>query len=178
MANFNQRRIDQILARGREAASTTARGRACEDLGGYIFGKFAGVKQVGRNVLDAFGAAETDLVFTNDSRLSGLYFLEPVVIVECKNYSMSNVSAQEVTYFAARLQQKGARSGVMLTTTTISGGQGVAGVHAIEAALVQGVSILVVDAEVISSLTTTQDLTSTLMGQMVALRMRGTPALS
>lgn len=174
MARYSAERVSRSLRAGERAASTTERGRACEDLGLYLFEKFPGVTLVARDELDAFHAVETDLVFTNDIARSGLYFLEPVLIVECKNYATSSVSSQDVTYFAARLSAKGARSGVLLTTTRVSGAQGTAGVHALETALVQGVTILVIDRGHLESVDTTEQLLATLMNQFVNYRVRGT----
>lgn len=174
VARYSQSRVSGFLRAGERAASTTAQGRACEDLGEYLFGKFSGVDLVARDQMDAFGAMETDLVFTNNSVRSGLYFLEPVLIVECKNYSRTKVSAEDVTYFAARLASKGARSGVMLTTTTISGSQGRAGIRAIEVALAQGTTVLLVDREHLGALETTESLLATLMNQVIHFRTHGT----
>lgn len=174
MANFSPSRVGGFIAKGAAAASNTARGRSCEDLGQYIFERFTGVELVSRNELDAFGAAETDLAFRNEVHRSGLHFLEPVLIVECKNYSIANVSSHEVAYFATRLRQKGARSGVILTTTAISGHQGYAGVHQLEASLIEGITILVIDADILGRLTSTQDLTATLFAQLVGFRTSGT----
>lgn len=178
MPAYSQRKISSFITRGALAGTTTARGRACEDLGEYIFTKFRGVELVFRDQLDAFGGAETDLVFRNVVHESGLYFLEPVLIVECKNYSLASVSSQDVEYFASRLAHKGARSGIILTTTRISGGTGRAGVHALEVALVGGITILVIDADAITSLTSTESLTVSLFNQLVAFRTLGTLQLT
>lgn len=173
VATYSTNKVRRFLSSGVSAASTTARGRSCEDLGVYIFEKFAGVELVASNALDGFGAAETDLVFTNDSNRSGLYFLEPVLIVECKNYSTFNVSSADVTYFATRLRQKGARSGIILTTTSLSGSDGFAGHHAIEAALIDGVTILIINRALIDALTDTSSLLGELNRQIIQLRVSG-----
>jgi hypothetical protein len=174
MANFSRRVIDGYLARGANASTTTAQGRSCEDLGEYIFSKFPGVELVHRNVLDAFGATETDLVFTNDRTRSGLHFLDPVLIVECKNYATSNVSSADIAYFATRLRQKGAQTGVLVTTTSVSGGTGHAGGWALESALIDGVTVLVVDGNQLSNLSTTSALAVKLLAQLVGYRSLGT----
>lgn len=174
LARYSSNRVASYLRAGRRALTTTAQGRACEDLGEYLFGKFSGVELVARDQLDAFGAMETDLVFTNNSARSGLYFLEPVLIIECKNYASNKVSSAEVAYFASRLASKGARSGVILTTTTVSGAQGSAGIHALEVALSQGITILLIDREHLSALDSTESLLATLMNQMIHFRTYGT----
>ncbi|MFB7844058.1 restriction endonuclease [Microbacterium sp. NPDC056052] len=174
VARYSANRVSDFLHAGRRAPSTTAQGRACEDLGEYLFGKFTGVDLVARDQLDAFGAMETDLIFTNNAVRSGLYFLEPVLIVECKNYANAKVSSEDVAYFASRLKSKGARSGVILTTTTVSGAQGHAGIHAMEVALAQGTTILLIDGTHLVGLDSTESLLATLMNQMVHFRTHGT----
>lgn len=174
MARYSASRVSAYLRSGGRASSTTAQGRACEDLGEYLFGKFSGVDLVARDQLDAFGAMETDLVFTNNAARSGLYFLEPVLIVECKNYSSSKVSSEDVAYFASRLSSKGARSGVILTTTTVSGAQGSAGIRAMEVALAQGTTVLLIDGTHLNGLDSTESLLATLMNQVVHFRTHGT----
>lgn len=174
VARISQAKVQGFLSQGAIATSTTGTGRACEDLGEYIFAKFPGVTCVARNALDIFGSAETDLVFTNDATKSGLYFLEPVLIIECKNYATSNVSSADISYFATRLRDKGARSGIILTTTSISGTTARAGIHAVETALVNGVTILVINAEHLSTLSDTQSLLTVLNEQLVELRVSGT----
>ena len=174
MARYSASRVSGFLQSGSQATSTTAQGRACEDLGEYLFGKFSGIDLVARDQLDAFGAMETDLVFTNNAVRSGLYFLEPVLIVECKNYAKTKVSSEDVAYFASRLASKGARSGVILTTTTVSGEQGHAGIRAMEVALAQGTTVLLIDGEHLNALDTTESLLATLMNQIVHFRTHGT----
>lgn len=174
MASYSRRVIDGLLARGMKASSTTAQGRSCEDLGKYVFSKFPGVELVHQNVLDAFGATETDLVFTNDRTRSGLHFLDPVLIVECKNYATSSVSSADVAYFSTRLRQKGAQIGILVTTTRVSGGTGHAGGWALESALIDGVTVLVIDRRHLDDLTTTNALAVMLLSQLVGYRSLGT----
>jgi hypothetical protein len=162
VAAISTSRVQRFLTAGDAAESTTEKGRALEDAVAYVFGRVPGVALYDRNRIDVFGCAEVDLFFTNDALRSRLGFLDWGLIVECKNLARP-VGSADVDYFRTRLQDKGARSGILVAAGGLSGDSGTHAHHAIENGLSHGVHILVITRKDLESLPTTDELVALLL---------------
>jgi hypothetical protein len=60
---IDRQRVAQLLADGDRATTTTARGRALEELVVYLFELVPGLSVTARNALNAFQAEEIDVAF-------------------------------------------------------------------------------------------------------------------
>lgn len=63
MTAIDQQHVAKVLAEGDSATTTTARGRALEDLIVYLFELIPGIAVTARNALNAFQAEEIDVAF-------------------------------------------------------------------------------------------------------------------
>jgi hypothetical protein len=84
---IDHQRIAKFLADGDCATTTTARGRALEELVAYLFELVPGVSVTARNTLNAFQAEEIDVAFWNEGEPGGLRMFDHILLVECKNWS-------------------------------------------------------------------------------------------
>ncbi|MBI3640018.1 MAG: hypothetical protein HY223_06860 [Thaumarchaeota archaeon] len=87
MVRVDNAKIRRFFACFDLKSSTTEKGRQLEDAFCYIFEKIPGVSLEGRNVRNRSKIHEIDLIFWNDQARNGLYFLPPVIAVECKNWA-------------------------------------------------------------------------------------------
>jgi hypothetical protein len=120
MPNFDQQQIQDMLLAVDTAPNTDAKGAALELLVRYLFETFEGVNCEGQNILEGPRAQELDLALWNDIRISELYFLEALVIVECKA-SDNPVSSADVGWFVRKLQDQGAHTGILVALNGITG---------------------------------------------------------
>ena len=102
------------------ARNADAKGDALEELSKYLFENVTGVECSGKNILDAPRAHELDLAFWNDQRVSPIYFLDAVLVVECKATG-SPVGSNGVGWFVLKLQDLGARHGILVALNGITG---------------------------------------------------------
>lgn len=102
------------------AATNHAKGRALEDLIAWLCQQIPGVVITARNELSAAGDQEIDVAFWNDQHPDGLRLFDPLILVECKNWS-SAVSAHEVSWFFHKLRERGRPFGILIATCGITG---------------------------------------------------------
>lgn len=156
------------------AATADAAGDRLEDLISYVFEKFPGITLHERNILDAPRAHEIDLAFWHLQAKSPVGFLDPIVIVECKNTG-TPVGSRDVGWFVRKLQDHGANVGIFVALAGITGAQaGNANAHSeVLAALVRDrIKILLLDRDDLARLTTTDDLADLLKEKYLALSLR------
>ena len=120
MARISQQRIQQFLSIGDNAQTTAKKGRALEDLICYIFEKIPGITVTKRNTLNQFHSEEIDIAFWNKPNENGLYFLQNIILVECKNWSKPLGSA-EVGWFDAKLRRRAQPFGILVAANGITG---------------------------------------------------------
>jgi len=100
--------------------SAVRRGRVLEDLAVAVFGLIPGVRLYRRNHFSAGRSAEFDVSFVNTRSENGLYLLEALFLVECKN-TRRKTAAREIRNFATKIRQAGLINGVLVTARGVSG---------------------------------------------------------
>ena len=171
MAVYSNARLGDMLAAIDNAATSDAKGAALEELSKYLFEKIPGVKCVAQNVLDEPRAHELDLAFWNDQRRSVLHFLEAVLIVECKA-TEDPVGSADVGWFVRKLQDRGARDGILVALNGVTGdGNTSAHSEILSAQLRDGIRILLLTRAEIIALASTDDLSDQLSRKLLRLTL-------
>lgn len=156
------------------APNADAAGDRLESLVAYLIEKVPGLELHERNILDGPRAHEIDLAFWHLQARSPVAFLDPIVIVECKNTNRP-VGSNEVGWFVRKLQDRGANVGILVALSGITGAQaGNVNAHSeVLSALVRDrIKILLLTRQEIESLRTTDDLADLLRRKYLALSLR------
>lgn len=159
MSGYSQKRIGQMLAQS-DAGNTHVKGKIFEDLVLYLFDKFTGIRLADRNVLDASGSQEIDLALWNNRVIGPFDILDPIIICECKN-EVPPLSSAKVREFVHKLRTRGAKSGILVSSSGISGqlnGYRHANSVIMDALSIDGIKIIVIDRIDILSYSNTSDL--------------------
>ena len=144
MAKYSNVYIRKLLNESDTALSADVKGDILEELTKYLFDKVPGVTFHKKNVLDGVRAHELDVVFKNDKRISDLYFLDFVIITECKNTS-HRLGSMGVRWFIDKLRDCGVSTGILVSLSGITGvADGVSNAHSevINAVVRDKVSVL------------------------------------
>lgn len=174
MPRYSSARITEMLNSCDTAEDANAAGDALENLMVYVFEKLTGVELYDRNILDDPRAHELDLAFWHIQAKSSVGFLDPVIIVECKNTG-TTVGSHEVGWFVRKLQDRGANVGILVALSGITGadtGQTSAHHEVLTALTRDKIKILVLSRAEIEQLTTTADLATLLREKYLALTLR------
>lgn len=169
MPHYDQQYVQQLLLNVDVAPNADAKGDVLEALTRYIFERFDGVVCEGQNILEGPRAQELDLALWNDSRISELHFLEALLIVECKA-SVSPVSSADVGWFVRKLQDHGARYGILVALNGITG-EGTSHAHSevLNAVIRDKVRILLLTRDEIIRCHSTTDLANLLKDKLLKL---------
>jgi hypothetical protein len=157
--------IRSYFERTSTATTTTEQGKALEDLICYVMENTPGISIADRNLLSPFGTEELDIVLWNKMLPEGLFFLQSLLIVECKNWS-APVDGHVIEYFAGRLRHTGCNDGILVAANGITGSfKPMSGAHYhVMMALADDRRIMVVTREELEALETA--------GQFVRLLQR------
>jgi hypothetical protein len=120
VATLSQVRIQKFLRDGDHAATAHDKGRQLERLIIYAFGNIPGIQFYKSNVLNNPHSEEVDIAFFNNKQKGGLPFLEFLLLVECKNWSIP-VGANHVREFAHKLKHRACANGVLIAANGITG---------------------------------------------------------
>jgi hypothetical protein len=173
MPNFDLDRISEILARADTATSNHAKGQAFEELIAYVFGEIPGITVTARDELSVFEDQELDLAFWNDQDPAGLRQFDPIILVECKNWSVA-VGAAEVAWFLEKLRTRGRPFGVLVAACGVTGGPGAtAAQQVLRDGLREQREIVVLTREEIEGLASTDDLVALLKYKRARLAASG-----
>ena len=175
MTAIDQLKIRGFFKDGHEAVTTTARGRALEDLVAYLFELVPGIAVTARNSLNAFDAEEIDVAFWNEGLSEGLRLFDHVLLVECKNWERP-VGYSELAVFFDKLQSRGRPMGILVAAAGITGEQTeLTRAHSVLArALSKGCEIIVVTRAEIEGLPDTTALVRLLKQKRAQLAVSGT----
>ncbi len=175
MARISLQRIQQYLTIGDNAATTTEKGKALEDLICYIFGKIPGISVTRRNTLNQFQSEEIDVAFWNRPHHNGLYFLQNIILVECKNWSQP-LGSDEVGWFDAKLRRRAQPFGILVAANGITGNAAdkTAAHDVISAALTEGRQFVVITRQEIETLTESTELVELIQNKLCELAVAGT----
>jgi hypothetical protein len=106
MPPINQNVLTGFINIGKNASTTTEKGKALEDLICYVFGLVPGISITRRNTMNAFDTEEIDVALWNERDPAGIPFMQEIILVECKNWSNA-VGSMEVNWFDAKLRNRG-----------------------------------------------------------------------
>lgn len=176
MPKYSQNKIKQLLEKSDNALNSDTKGAILEQLVRYLFSRIPGVTFYAANVLDGVRAHELDVVFSNDTRTSDLYFLDFIIITECKN-TAKHVGADAVRWFISKLQDRGVKTGVLISLCGITGEyDNCSHAHSeiINALNRDGIKVLVVKREDILSFIETKDLVILLQKKIMTLTIERT----
>ncbi|MBI4380317.1 MAG: restriction endonuclease [candidate division NC10 bacterium] len=162
------------MTAGTTAVTTKAQGDALENLVAYVFGTVPGITLTRRDAKNAFKTEEIDLAFWNERDPSGLFFLPHIILVECKNWS-SRVGSEHVSWFDTKLRSRGLSFGVLVAVNGITGkGSNRTEAHSVIAkALSEQRQLIVITADELRSLTTTDALIHLLKEKLCDLAVSG-----
>ena len=175
MARYSRERIGQLIGASGSSRTNPERGRAFEDLACYLFDKVPGISIARRDALNEFASEEIDVAFWNERPRNGFYFLDHVIILECKNWS-SPLSSSEVSWFDSKLKRRGLDFGVLVAANGITGisSDRSAAHQVVASALAEGRRIVVITIEEIVQLTSTDDLVVLIQEKLCELAVSGT----
>jgi Restriction endonuclease len=162
-------KLGALLAASVSATTSAARGSTLEDLVQHVFEHVPSVAIYERDVKDASGAQEVDLVLSHLQSVSRLPIPDVTIIVECKN-ERRKTSAPHVMAFGSKLRSRGLNIGILVTSAGLSGQRGTAAHSAIRDELRGGVSIIVVTAAELGDLNNPDDLVQLLTERLNELR--------
>jgi len=159
MARYSQNRIQTMLSQSDNAPTADAKGEIFENLVCYLFEKIPGVDEYARNVFNHSRAQEVDIAFWNKRQQNGLYFINPMILTECKNLTRP-VGSRDVSWFKEKIKSRGLEHGVMMATSGITGdGNDLSHAHSIIVqALNERVIIMIINRIEILTLTNSTDL--------------------
>jgi hypothetical protein len=167
--------IQAFLDVGQNGHTTAEQGRALEDLICYVLGQVPGVAITHRNELNVFDTEEIDVAIWNDGDPDGFFFLPNIVLIECKNWS-NRVGSGELNWFDAKLRNRGLPFGILVTTLGITGlAADLTAAHAIiAAALREGRRLIVITADELLTIGSTDALVRLIKLKMCDLAVKGT----
>jgi hypothetical protein len=173
MARYSAAKIQEMLQESDNAATADEKGDKLEQLIRYVFDKVPGVTFYQKNILDQNRAHELDLAFWNLQNQSAICFLDPVIIVECKNTGQP-LGAKGVGWFVRKLQDRGIKYGILVSLSGITGqADGCSNAHSevLSALTRDGIKILLIDRQELLSLTDTDDLVELLKTKILRLTL-------
>ena len=173
MAKYSSEKIRRMISESDNAPNSYIKGEKLEELVRYIFDKVPGVSFYEKNILDQGRTHEIDLAFWNLQIQSQLSFLDPVIIVECKNTGRA-LGSSRVGWFVRKLQDSGVRYGILVSLSGITGesdSQSNAHSEILDAQKRDGIKILVIKRQELFTLSTTNDLSSLLQRKILKLTL-------
>jgi len=170
-----QKTRPQYLLIGDNASTTAEKGRAFEDLICYIFGKIPGISVSRRNTLNRSHSEEIDVAFWNKQNQSGFYFLQNILLVECKNWSHP-LGSTEVSWFDTKLRRRAQPFGILVAANGITGNavDKTAAHNIISTALAEGRQCVVITRQEIENLTLSSELVLLIQTKLCELVVSGT----
>lgn len=178
MPRYSRARIRADLNAIDASQEAHGKGAALETLGRYLFEQFRGVECEDQNILEGPRAHELDLAFWNDQRRSEIYFLDALLVVECKATARPVTSA-DVGWFVRKLQTLGATHGILIALNGITGeGDTAAHSEVLNAFIRDNIRILLIDRDDILALGTTADLSNALKNKILNLTLKKVVHLS
>jgi hypothetical protein len=176
MVRYSKIKIQRLLNESDNAPTVDLKGDKLEELVRYLFEKIPGVKFHKKNVLDGFRAHELDAIFWNDQRFSELYFLDSIIITECKN-TRARLGSDGVGWFVRKLQDRGVNYGILISLSGITGaadGQNNAHSEILSALVRDRIKILLISRDDILNFTTTNNLIELLQNKVLKLTIEKT----
>lgn len=159
MIPYDREKIAQIIKESAESNQTYEKGKLFEDLACYLFETIPGIEIAQRNAMNQYNTEEVDVSIWNDGAADGLYFLNTLFLVECKNWS-SAVESVDVNWFATKVEDRGLDFGILLAANGITkeNSEIKRAQSILTGYLRKHIRIIVIDKEEILGLETTDDM--------------------
>jgi hypothetical protein len=172
---IDQKYIASVLQAADNATSSSAKGKALEELIVYVFGLVPGLTITERNAVNAFGAEEIDVAFWNDGDAGGLRQFDKIILIECKNWH-DPVGSQELVNLLHNMRSRGRPFGILIAAHGITGEPARrTDAHSILAqALFEGREILVITRAELEALQDTLQLVELIKRKSLQLAVSGT----
>jgi len=120
MVAIAKKKVAAFFHEGDIATTTKAKGDALEEAICYVFGQVPGVAVTSRNRKNPAGTEEIDIGFWNDRTSTGFSFHPSLLLVECKNWSVS-VGSEQVSWFDAKLRSRSLKVGFLVASAGVTG---------------------------------------------------------
>lgn len=158
-------RVDQC-----RGATGHAKGKALEQLLGWLLPHVGGFRVMSANVYSHDGSQEVDLVVWNELQASNFPSFGQSVLVEAKNWERK-VDSSETAWFNWKLRRGNAAVGILVAANGVTGdaNRRADAYGIMYASNADGHSILLICLEEIEALTSTGDLEELLRRKMCAL---------
>jgi len=171
--------VPHFLDQAHRATSADTKGQIYEDLICAVFSRVPGIEVTQRNVFNRARAEEVDVALWNSQSRKGFYFLPFSVLVECKNWDHP-LGANEIRGFATLLRRRFSDHGFLIAANGITGNpERLTGAHAeIEAALREGIRIVVLTTDELRALRNSKDLVHLTKVKLSQLSAAGTLMLN
>lgn len=176
MARYSNTLIRKLLRDSDNATTSDEKGDILEHLTVYLFQKIPGVSFHKKNALNGVRSHELDVIFKNDKRSSDLYFLDFIIITECKN-TANRLGSAGVRWFIDKIRDCGVSTGILISLSGITGvADGVSNAHSevINAVIRDKVSVLLLSRQEIEILTNSDELVNLLLDKILALTIERT----
>jgi hypothetical protein len=174
MPSIDAKLVGDLFELADKGATRAIRGQALEDVVGHTFGRIPGIRLGARNIRSAFRSEELDgMLVVEDCK--GLPLRSMMVLFECKNWG-APVGSDEVAWFVDKLRQRNLTEGILIAANGITGDQNkLHGAHdKIQAALAQGIHVIVVTSNELRKLKSTDDARGLLEAKRIRLATRRT----
>ena len=175
MATSFRTAIKKLLKAADQAKTPDAKGKACEDLAGYLFESIPGISISHRNALNVFESEEIDVAFWNEGDPDGLRLFDLILLVECKNWT-ARAGYPELALFNDKLRSRGRPLGIFVSAAGITGDPAsrTAAHEVLNGALREGREIIVMTRREIEDLGDTDELVLLLKKKRAQLAVSGT----
>jgi hypothetical protein len=172
---FDPAELGTRIAAVDAATTTTDKGSAFERLAEYVFMHLDGVEVRERDML--MPSEEIDIVLWNAQLEDVLRPWDPVILVECKNWS-SAVGGAELSWFISKMRTRGLSHGIFIAANGVTGnfvrgdgtGNGAAGI--IAAALSEKIRVIVITLDDIRRLASLDDMRELLKARFCGIFVR------
>jgi Restriction endonuclease len=119
MVAIAQQAIAKRLALG-DNGNSAEKGEALEAVVADTFCLLEGVGVLFKNVVDAIGTSEIDILLYNLHHPQGLPFLPDYILIECKNWQ-SPVDTATVRVFTSKLRERHFEFGILVAANGVTG---------------------------------------------------------
>jgi restriction endonuclease len=175
MGAYSVEKIHELVAQSRDQSrSTTARGRAFEQLFCYLLLEIPGV-QVETDTINLFQSDEVDISVANPGGTNGLACFPTLFLVECKNWK-DKVDSKSIGAFVDKLRDRNINLGILVAASGVTGNpESLKAAHYKAAsAQISGYRIVLVTFDDIVGLRTSREFAGLLVKRLLGLIASGT----
>jgi hypothetical protein len=173
MGKLNTQRLAECLDAALAATTANAKGRLYQEAAEIVFSGLHGVEVVSSNATNAFHSEEIDVGLYVGDVPRGFPLTELLVLVEVKNWDRP-LDSQGVEWFVSKLRQRSLKEGLLIAANGVTGDptQLTSAHDVIQAALREGICILVITDDDLRQLRTSADVEELIKVKLVRLRLR------